>query len=181
MLDGDNVRHGLCSDLGFSNTDRKENIRRIGETAKLMLESGIITLTAFISPFKEDRETVRNLIPHGDFKEVYCKASIETCISRDVKGLYKLAREGKIKNYTGIDSPYEEPVNPDLIVDTEQLSLDESVSYIIQSLANWNVIEIPNWGFSWTLKTQMNAKNKNGDGDPGGIQISMRTYKCNYK
>ncbi len=142
MLDGDNVRHGLCSDLGFSNTDRKENIRRIGETAKLMLESGIITLTAFFSPFKEDRETVRNLIPHGDFKEVYCKASIETCISRDVKGLYKLAREGKIKNYTGIDSPYEEPVNPDLIVDTEQLSLDESVSYIIQSLANWNVIHL---------------------------------------
>ncbi len=107
VLDGDNVRHGLCSDLGFNDADRKENIRRIGETAKLMLESGMITLTAFISPFIKDRKAVRNLIPHGDFVEIYCKASIETCEARDVKGFYKRARAGEIKNYTGIDSPYE--------------------------------------------------------------------------
>ena len=113
VLDGDNIRHGLCSDLGFSNTERKENIRRIGETSKLMLESGTIVLTAFISPFQEDRETVRNLMPHGDFIEIYCKASLETCEMRDVKGMYKRARAGEIKNYTGIDSPYELPVNPE--------------------------------------------------------------------
>ena len=96
VLDGDNVRHGLCSDIGFSSADRKENIRRIGETSKLMLESGTIVLTAFISPFQEDRETVRNLMPNGDFIEIYCKASLETCEARDVKGFYKRARAGGI-------------------------------------------------------------------------------------
>jgi adenylylsulfate kinase len=134
VLDGDNVRHGLCSDLGFSDADRKENIRRIGETAMLMLESGIIVITAFISPFKEDREMVRNLIPHGDFIEIYCKASLETCEFRDLKGFYKLARAGKIKKYTGIDSPYEEPINNELTIDTDQLSIDESVKKVMKTL-----------------------------------------------
>ena len=116
MLDGDNVRHGLCSDLGFSDADRKENIRRIGETDKLMLESGTIVLTAFISPFREDRESVRNIILHGDFIEIYCKASLEACEARDVKGLYKRALDGGINNYTGINPPYEAPVKPELML-----------------------------------------------------------------
>ena len=109
MLDGDNVRRDLCSDLGFSNADRKENIRRIGETAKLMLDSGTIAITAFINPFIADRIAVRNLMPLGDFIKIYCKASLETCEARDIKGFYKRARKGEIKNYTGIDSPYEQP------------------------------------------------------------------------
>jgi adenylylsulfate kinase len=109
VLDGDNVRHGLSSNLGFSEPDRKENIRRIGEIAKLMMEAGIITLTAFISPYRKDRENARKIIPHDDFIEIYCKAILETCEARDVKGLYKKARAGEITNYTGIDSPYEAP------------------------------------------------------------------------
>ena len=116
VLDGDNVRHGLNSNLGFSNKDRKENIRRIGEVSKLMMEAGFIIMTAFISPFREDRIAVRNLIPNGDFIEIYCKASLETCEARDVKGLYKRARAGEIKNYTGIRYPYEVPENADLII-----------------------------------------------------------------
>jgi adenylylsulfate kinase len=141
VLDGDNVRHGLSSDLGFSDTDRKENIRRIGETAKLMLESGTIVMAAFISPFREDRENVRNLMPHGDFIEIYCKASFETCEARDIKGLYKRAREGVIKYYTGIDSLYEAPVNPELIVDTEQLSINESVKKVMRLLVERGIIK----------------------------------------
>ena len=131
VLDGDNVRHGLNSNLGFSEIDRKENIRRIGEVTKLMIEAGVIVLTAFISPFREDREAVRNLVPHGEFIEIFCKASLETCEARDVKGLYKRARAGEIKNYTGIDSPYEDPIKPELIVDTDQLSLVESVPIVL--------------------------------------------------
>ena len=131
VLDGDNVRHGLSSNLTFSDDDRKENIRRIGEAANLMMEAGIITMTAFISPFKEDRNLVRQLLPQGDFIEIYCKASLETCESRDVKGLYKRARAGKIKNYTGIDSPYEVPVNPELVINTEVESLEESTAKVI--------------------------------------------------
>ena len=140
VLDGDNARHGLCSDLGFSDADRKENIRRIGETAKLMLESGIIVMTAFISPFREDREVVRNLMPHGDFIEIYCKASLKTCELRDVKGFYKRARAGEIKKYTGIDSPYEEPINNELTIDTDKLSIDESVEKVMQTLVERVVI-----------------------------------------
>lgn len=131
VLDGDNVRHGLSSNLTFSDDDRKENIRRIGEAAKLMMEAGVITMTAFISPFKGDRNIARQLLPHGDFIEIYCKASLETCESRDVKGLYKLARAGKIKNYTGIDSPYEAPDNPELVIDTEGESIEESTAKVI--------------------------------------------------
>jgi adenylylsulfate kinase len=134
VLDGDNVRHGLSSNLGFSEDDRRENIRRIGEAAKLMMEAGVIAMTAFISPFRADREAVRNLMPHGDFFEVYCKASLETCESRDVKGLYKKARAGEIKNYTGIDSPYEAPEKPELVVDTDALSIEQSVSEVLKLL-----------------------------------------------
>lgn len=135
VLDGDNVRHGLSSNLSFSEADRKENIRRIGEVAKLMMEAGLITLTAFISPFRYDREVVRKLMPLGDFIEIYCKASLSVCEARDVKGLYKKARAGEIKNYTGIDSTYEEPLQPELVVDTEVLDLGASVEMVLQMLA----------------------------------------------
>jgi len=134
VLDGDNVRHGLNSDLDFSHKDRTENIRRIGEVSKLMIESGLIIMTAFISPYREDRIAVRNLIPNGDFVEIYCKASLKTCEARDVKGLYKRARAGEIKNYTGIDSPYEVPENADLIIDTDQETIEDSVSIIMSLL-----------------------------------------------
>jgi len=134
VLDGDNVRHGISSDLGFNVIDRQENIRRIGETAKLMMEAGLITLTAFISPYRKDRENVRNILPYGDFIEIYSKSTLKTCEARDVKGLYKKARAGEIKNYTGIDSPYEIPLKPELEVNTEQLSVEESVEKVMQLL-----------------------------------------------
>jgi adenylylsulfate kinase len=134
VLDGDNVRHGLNSNLGFSDSDRKENVRRIGEVSKLMLEAGIIVMTAFISPFRVDREDVRKLVSKGDFIEIYCKASLKICEKRDVKGLYKKARAGEIKNYTGIDSPYEAPENPELMLDTDNETLNESVSKIYNFL-----------------------------------------------
>ena len=140
VLDGDNVRHGLTSNLGFSNEDRKENIRRIGEVTKLMMEAGLIILTAFISPFREDRIAVRNLISDGDFIEIYCKASFETCEARDLKGLYKRARLGEIKNYTGINSPYEIPDNPELIIDIDKESLEESVSKIVSFLQTKSIV-----------------------------------------
>ena len=140
VLDGDNVRHGLSSNLDFSNKDRKENIRRIGEVTKLMIDAGLIIMTAFISPFREDRIAVRNLIPKGDFIEIYCKASLETCETRDIKGLYKRARVGEINNYTGINSPYEAPINPELIIDTDKEELDESVSRIISFLQTKAII-----------------------------------------
>jgi len=134
VLDGDNVRHGLSSNLTFSDNDRKENTRRVGEAAKLMMEAGVITITAFISPFREDRDNVRRLLPQEDFIEIFCNASLEVCESRDVKGLYKRARAGEIKNYTGIDSPYEEPDDPELVIDTESESLEESVTKVINFL-----------------------------------------------
>ena len=140
VLDGDNVRHGLCSDLGFSNEDRKENIRRIGNVAKLMMESGVISLSAFISPFCSDREIVRNMMPHGEFFEIYCKADVEICESRDVKGLYKKAREGLIKEFTGISSPYEEPRKPEIMVNTGLESLDFCVGQVIGVLQNRGII-----------------------------------------
>ena len=140
VLDGDNVRHGLSSNLSFSDDDRKENIRRIGEAANLMMEAGVIAITAFISPFKKDRNFVRQLLSQGDFIEIYCKASLEICESRDVKGLYKRARAGEIKNYTGIDSPYEAPDNPELIIDTESESLEKSVAKVIDFIKSKAVI-----------------------------------------
>ncbi len=141
VLDGDNVRHGLNSNLDFSDKDRKENIRRIGEVSKIMMEAGFIIMTAFISPYREDRIAARNLIPNGDFIEIYCKASLETCEARDVKGLYKRARAGEIKNYTGIDSPYEVPENADLIIDTEQETIEDSVSIIMSFLKKKTIIK----------------------------------------
>jgi len=140
VLDGDNVRHGLCSDLGFSEEDRQENIRRIGNVAKLFLDSGVIVLTAFISPFKKDRAIVRNLVLAGDFLEIHCSAPVEVCEQRDVKGLYKKAREGIISDFTGISSPYEIPTNPELTVKTGENSLEESVQKVIQLLLDRGII-----------------------------------------
>jgi adenylylsulfate kinase len=134
VLDGDNVRHGLCSDLGFSQEDRRENMRRIAESAKLLVDAGTITLTAFISPFRAERQRARERFAHGDFLEVYCRCGLDVCEQRDVKGLYAKARQGLIKNYTGISSPYEEPEKPELVVPTDQLSLDDSVASVITML-----------------------------------------------
>ena len=140
VLDGDNIRLGLSSNLSFSDEDRKENIRRIGETAKLMMEAGIIVLTAFISPFEKDRNLVRKSLFEADFVEIFCSASLEVCESRDVKGFYKRARKGEIKGYTGIDSPYETPTNPELIVNTASESLEESVAKVIDFLKSKAII-----------------------------------------
>ena len=131
VLDGDNVRHGLSGDLGFSDDDRKENIRRIGEAAKLFLEAGVIAMTAFISPFRAEREMVRKLVPHGEFIEIYCRADLAVCEQRDVKGLYKRARAGEIKDFTGISSPYEEPVSPEITVDTGTQPIEACVDEVI--------------------------------------------------
>lgn len=135
VLDGDNVRHGLCGDLEFSAKDRKENIRRIGQVGKLFVDAGIITLAAFISPFKADRDRVRGLMGEGNFVEIYCKASLKVCEQRDIKGIYKKARSGLIKEFTGISSPYEEPDHPELVIDTGTESLDKSVQIILDFLA----------------------------------------------
>lgn len=142
VLDGDNVRHGLCGDLSFSDEDRKENIRRIGNVAKLFLDNGTIVLTAFISPFRIDRKTVRNMVSHGEFFEIYCSAPIEVCEKRDVKGLYEKARKGEIKEFTGISSPYEEPVNPELTINTGVESLEECTGKVIKLLSDRGVINI---------------------------------------
>jgi len=140
VLDGDNIRHGLNSNLDFSEKSRTENIRRVSEVSKLMMESGLIVMTAFISPFNKDRDEARKLISNDDFIEIYCKASLETCEARDVKGLYKRARAGEIKNYTGIDSPYEKPEKPELVIDTDQQSLEESISNILDFLKSNGVV-----------------------------------------
>ncbi|GAC91552.1 adenylylsulfate kinase [Anoxybacillus flavithermus NBRC 109594] len=136
VLDGDNVRHGLNSDLGFSAEDRTENIRRIGEVAKLFVDSGQIVLTAFISPFRQDRQLVRNKLEQDEFVEVYVRCPLETCEQRDPKGLYKKARNGEIRDFTGIDSPYEPPLSPDVVVDTDQHSIEQCVQQIISYLKN---------------------------------------------
>ncbi|MDH5325945.1 MAG: adenylyl-sulfate kinase [Gammaproteobacteria bacterium] len=140
VLDGDNVRHGLCGDLSFSVDDRVENIRRIAEVSKLMLEAGVITLTAFISPFREDRAKARSLFPHGDFLEIYCRCPVEVCEQRDVKGLYARARKGEVKEFTGISSPYEEPEKPELVVNTGSDSLENCVGQVIGMLAERGVL-----------------------------------------
>ena len=140
VLDGDNVRHGLSSNLDYSKKDREENIRRIGEVTKLMMEAGLIIMTAFISPYRENRIAVRNLIPDGYFIEIYCKASLRTCEARDTKGFYKRARAGEIKNYTGIGSPYEVPDKPELIIDTDKETLDESASRVVSFLQKKGII-----------------------------------------
>ena len=140
VFDGDNVRHGLCADLGFSANDRQENIRRIGEMSKLFLEAGVIALSAFISPFHVDRERVRNLVKNGEFIEVYCKASLSVCEQRDVKGLYAKARRGEIKDFTGISSPYEPPTAPELALDTGAESLEVCVLKVLSYLKAQNII-----------------------------------------
>ncbi len=142
VLDGDNVRHGLCGDLGFSEADRMENIRRIGQMAKLFIESGVIVLTAFISPFRVDRQRVRRMLDkRQDFVEIYCQCPLEICEQRDVKGLYQRARKGEIPDFTGISSPYEEPVNADLILETGPLTLQECVDRIILLLESRQIIQ----------------------------------------
>ncbi|MCD8789036.1 adenylyl-sulfate kinase [Mammaliicoccus sciuri] len=133
-LDGDNIRHGLNQNLGFSPEDRKENIRRIGEVGKLMVDAGVVTMTAFISPYEEDRNTVRDILEDGEFIEVFTKCSLDECESRDPKELYKKARSGEIKEFTGINAPYEEPSNPEIVIDTENESVEESVDKIVAYL-----------------------------------------------
>jgi adenylylsulfate kinase len=134
VLDGDNVRMGLNKNLGFSAEDRTENIRRIGEVAKLFADAGLITLTAFISPYREDRNKVRELFGEGEFLEIYVNASLETCEARDPKGLYKKARAGEIKGFTGIDDPYEAPENPEIELDADNKGIDELAGEVITNL-----------------------------------------------
>ena len=140
VLDGDNVRHGLCKDLGFSDADREENIRRIGEVAKLFLDAGVISLTAFVSPFRADRDRARALVAAGDFIEIHCAADLAVCEGRDPKGLYAKARAGQIKDFTGISSPYEEPEAPELRIDTGGQSLQGSVAQVISYLETKGVL-----------------------------------------
>jgi adenylylsulfate kinase len=140
VLDGDNVRHGLCADLGFSDEARAENIRRVGESAKLFIEAGVIVLTAFISPFRSDRDRVRALVQEEDFIEIYCYCPLDVCETRDVKGLYRRARAGEIKDFTGISSPYEEPCAPELSIDTDRQNLDESVELVLVMLLSRGII-----------------------------------------
>lgn len=139
VLDGDNVRHGLCGDLGFSIDDRHENIRRIGEVACLFADAGTITLTAFISPLKADRAQVRR-IAGADFIEIFCRCPIDVCESRDVKGIYKKARAGEIKDFTGISSPYEEPDSPELVIETVSMSIEESAAVVMAYLDSRGII-----------------------------------------
>ena len=134
ILDCDNLRHGLNSDLNFNKNDRNENIRRVGETAKLMVDSGLIVIVGLISPFRVDRDWVRSLFSPDQFKEIYISTSINVCEKRDVKGLYKMARKGTIKDFTGISSPYEEPLNPELTIDTQNMTIDECVQKILNQV-----------------------------------------------
>ena len=134
VLDGDNLRHGLCNDLGFTSEDRAENIRRIAEVAKLMADSGIIVLAAFISPYREDRQKVRECLGDIAFVEVFVKAKLETCEGRDPKGLYQKARTGKLQNFTGVDNPYEVPLNPELILETDTKTVLELTAEVVEWL-----------------------------------------------
>lgn len=134
VFDGDNIRHGLCSDLGFSREDRKENLRRIAEVCRLFVDAGIVVLAAFVSPYKNDRGFIKERIGPESFFEIYVKCSPETCEKRDPKGHYRMAREGKLKGFTGVDAPYEEPDSPDLILDTEELNLMECVQKVLDML-----------------------------------------------
>ncbi|MCY9855726.1 adenylyl-sulfate kinase [Vibrio mediterranei] len=140
LLDGDNVRHGLCRDLGFSQQDRRENIRRVGELTKLMADAGLIVLSAFISPHREERALVRALLPQGEFLEVFVDASLAVCEARDPKGLYKKARAGEIKNFTGIDSEYEQPIEPEIHLNADAYKVEELVEQCIQALTERSII-----------------------------------------
>ena len=140
VLDGDNIRHGLCNDLGFSNFDREENIRRISEVAKLFLDAGVVVLTAFVSPFRADRDRARDLVQKDEFIEVYCAADLKVCEERDTKGLYEKARSGEIKDFTGISSPYEKPSSPELIINTGTKDLDDCVNLVVKKLIEMKII-----------------------------------------
>lgn len=143
-LDGDNIRHGLNKDLGFSAEDREENIRRIGEVAKLFTDAGIIVMVSFISPYRKDRDAIRSLVPQGKFVEIYVKCSVESCEKRDTKGLYKKARAGEIADFTGVSAPYEEPKNPEIVVDTEHVvlvdELDSVVDVVVEELRSHGIL-----------------------------------------
>jgi len=139
-LDGDNVRHGLCADLKFSTKDRKENIRRIGEMVKLFVDAGIIVLTAFISPFKKDRERIKSLLGKANVMEVYMNCPVEICANRDEKGIYAQAKAGKIKEFTGISSPYEAPENPDLMIRSDRVSAKEAAKEVVSTIEGRNII-----------------------------------------
>jgi adenylylsulfate kinase len=140
ILDGDNIRGGLNNDLGFSERDRTENIRRIGETAKLFVDAGIIVLTSFISPFRADRDRVRALLPSEAFIEIFVKCPVEICEQRDTKGLYKKARQGILKDFTGIDSPYEPPLHPEIILETDKSTIEECTNHVLQFLFDKNIL-----------------------------------------
>ncbi len=140
LLDGDNIRKGLNKDLGFSKKDREENIRRIGEVARLFVDAGLIVIAAFVSPYRKDRNFVRGLVEEDEFVEVYVKCPLEVCEERDPKGLYKKARSGEIKNFTGVSDPYEEPVNPEVVVETHRMGLDECVDRIVNFLKRRRII-----------------------------------------
>lgn len=141
VFDGDNVRHGLCEDLGFSEADRAENIRRIGEMTKLFVETGVIALAAFISPFRSDRDKLRTQFAEGDFVEIYCRCPLEVCEQRDKKGLYARARAGELQEFTGISSPYEPPERPEIVIDTDKESLEKSVGKIVNYLQRRGIFE----------------------------------------
>lgn len=140
ILDGDNVRMGLNKGLGFSEEDRAENIRRIGEVSKLFVDAGDIVLSAFVSPYRRDRDAIREKVEDGEFIEIFIKCPVEVCEKRDVKGLYKKAREGVIKGFTGIDDPYEEPLNPEIVIDTDKISLEEGTDIIVNYLNERNLV-----------------------------------------
>ncbi|MTI83715.1 MAG: adenylyl-sulfate kinase [Firmicutes bacterium] len=140
LLDGDNIRKGLNGDLGFGEKDRRENIRRVAEVSKLFVDAGIIVITAFISPFREDRDAARGLFEPGEFIEIFAKCPLGVCEKRDPKGLYRKARAGKILEFTGITAPYEEPDNPEIVIETNNMSVDESVSLIIKCLLKEDVL-----------------------------------------
>jgi adenylylsulfate kinase len=140
LLDGDNIRSGLNRDLGFSDADREENIRRIGEVSKLFVDAGLIVLTAFISPFRADRENVRTLLPDGAFLEIYVSCPLEICEARDPKGLYQKARQGLIPDFTGITSPYEEPLNPELVIDSASQPVSDCIQAILDLLKRRSIL-----------------------------------------
>ena len=151
VLDGDNIRHGLCSDLGFSESERHENIHRIGEVAKLFNEVGTIVIAAFVSPYLNDREQVRSRLPHVNFIEVYCEYDLETCEARDPKGIYAKARKGEIENFTGISAPYEETIKPDIIVNNSSQTIEQEVDMVIKS----NILV----GYTKRIKEELNTDN----------------------
>ncbi len=145
VLDGDNIRHGLNKDLGFNEQSRIENIRRVAEVSKLFVDAGVIVLSSFISPFIKDRAFAKALVTDQKFYEIYCECPIEICEERDVKGLYKKARNNEILNFTGISSPYEKPINPDLIINTSQLGVEDSVAMIVDMLLKEKIINKSDW------------------------------------